>query len=150
MVQFQRSLSRCWRAAGAAACRPAPRSRRPWPRLQVETDQLAMKVPLPFNRLRDSDARMQPRETFIIGLFVQPSIQPRRGYLERVLMRDDVFDVEDQADPLAHRRAIVERHAARLIYVYPQDRGFSPRHFGMNKFHAFARYNTLYDLAYTR
>jgi hypothetical protein len=65
-------------------------------------------------------------------------------------MRDDVFYVENQADPLAHRRAIVERHAARLIYIYPQDRGFSPRHFGMNKFHAFARYNTLYDLAYTR
>src|SRR5262245_33917620 len=74
--------------------------------LAVETDQLAMKVPLPFNRLRDPDVRRQASETFVIGLFVQPSIKPRRGHFERVLMRDDVFDVENKADALAHRSAI--------------------------------------------
>jgi hypothetical protein len=58
-------------------------------------------------------------------------------------MRDDVFDVENQADALAHRRAIIERHAARLVNVYSQGGGFPPSHFGMNKFHAFACYNTL-------
>src|SRR5262245_34377099 len=88
------------------------------PAFTVETDQLAMKVPLPVDRFRDSDARRQPRETFVVGLFVQPPVKPRRGHFEHVLMRDDVFDVENQSDALAHRRAIVERHAARLIYVY--------------------------------
>src|SRR5262245_62494934 len=77
----------------------------------VETDQLAMKVPLPLNRLGDSDARRQPRETFVIGLFVQPAVKPRRGHFERVLMRYDVFHVENQAEALAQRRAIVERTA---------------------------------------
>jgi len=66
------------------------------------------------------------------------------------MVRYDIFHIENQADALAHRHAIIERHAARLVYVNLQNGGLPASHFGVNQLNAFARGNTLDNLAYAR
>src|SRR5574341_724539 len=65
-------------------------------------------------------------------------------------MRNHIFHIQNQTDALAHRHAIVNRHAAWLVNVNTQDRTFPTGHLGVNQLHAFACGNTLNDLADSR
>src|SRR5262245_32932615 len=62
------------------------------------------------------------------------------------MMRNNVFHIENQADALAYRHAIVECHATRLVYVNLQGGAPPTGHFGVNQLNSFARGNTLDNL----
>lgn len=115
----------------------------------IESDQRAVKIALPRERLCQPDMRGQPGEAFVIRRLVQAAIQSRGTYLQSVCRRDRVFDIEDHADLIADGDAILVSHAAGFININSQNLIAAPAgHFDMNQFESFARSDSLSDFNY--
>src|SRR5262249_37778737 len=89
-------------------------------------------------------------KTLVIRFFIQPTVESWTGDFERVLMLDRIFDIQDQAEPLADRRTIINCHTTRFIDVNPQWGVAPASHFGVNEFQIFPRNDSFNDLADSR
>src|SRR5687767_12317149 len=74
----------------------------------------------PANRLRGLHAHQASDELLVIRLLVEPAIESGRRYLELVLRRNRILDVEPRRYLLRDERAVVDRDAAFLVDVDAQ------------------------------
>ena len=94
----------------------------------IESDQRAMKIALPVNRLGESDVRRTAGEALIIGGLIKSPVEPGRSDFKNVLMPDHILDIEKEPDPVADGRAVICRDAAGLIDIDAEELRSTARH----------------------
>lgn len=105
-----------------------------------------MKIALPRNRFGQSDMNWQSGEALIIRRLVQATIQSGRTDLKGIRIRNQIFDIQNQADLLADSDTILVSDPAWLININSQNgTATSARQFDMNYFQSLTRGDSFSD-----